>query len=214
MICCICNNAAFPRLKRGEIQYFQCSNCKTLFSGPIENDNMVGGGNEEQRNRVQNSERIDRIESFVKDRPKDEVWVLDFGCGHGLLVEELKKKGYENTIGYDAFNDEFSSLPPVGKFQICICVECIEHTAIPYVELDVINRSLINGGVLILETSFVDVAQQEGIALEDFPYIEPKVGHSTIFSHHGLDVLLLRKGFYPIAHENRHVRYYQKYSNG
>ena len=62
----------------------------------------------------------------------------------------------------------------------------------------------------MVETSFVDIAAQEGIELEDFFYIEPSVGHSTIFSHHGLDLLMATKGLPPLQHFNRNVRLFYK----
>ena len=71
-------------------------------------------------------------------------------------------------------------------------------------------RSLIYGGIVMVETSFIDVANEENIPLEDFFYIAPQAGHSTIFSHHGLDLLFTLKGFAPIQHWNRHVRGFVK----
>lgn len=210
MICAICNNVAIERLKKGATTYFQCTNCRTLFSGPLDNDNMVGGGNEEQRNIQQNHERIARIGDLCRGMKKEEVFILDFGCGHGMLVNDLKNAGYINTYGYDCYNSEFSTLPQKGQFHIVTGIEVIEHTSKPYVELDVIYRSLRPNGCVILETSFVDIAAEDGIALEDFFYIEPKVGHSTIFSYHGLDLLMQQKGFLVQQVFNRNVHLYQK----
>jgi hypothetical protein len=61
-----------------------------------------------------------------------------------------------------------------------------------------------------VETSFFDVAADENIPLEDFFYIAPKNGHSTIFSHFGLDVLMRKKGFKVVPAINRNVRIFQK----
>lgn len=209
-ICPICSNQAAPRLTKGYIQYYQCVNCKTLFSDPLDNSNMIGGEYEEERNSNQNHLRIERVNDFVKMFKKEDVNILDFGCGHGMLIADLKKDGYINVDGYDAYSEEYSALPEKNKYHVITAVEVIEHTSAPFVEIDVMNRSLVPGGVVMIETSFVDIAQQEDIELEDFFYIAPQNGHSTIFSHHGLDLLMCLKGFIPCAHPNRNVRLYQK----
>jgi|SRR6185369_17258735 len=212
MICAICNNAALPRLKKGNVQYFQCTNCKTLFSGPLDQDGMVGGGAELERNTQQNHERVTRVEALTKSIKKEHVSVLDFGAGHGLLVNDLKAAGFGTVVGYDPYNEEFLKLPESEKFDVISCVECCEHWSSPYVEVSVIRRALKPGGIIMFETSFVQVAEEEGIELEDFFYIDPRVGHSTIFSYHGLDLLMALNGFIPQTHYNRHVRLYRKYA--
>jgi SAM-dependent methyltransferase len=207
-ICKICNNHALFSFTKENVDYHQCTSCHTLFSEPIDNSGMVGGQNEVPRNVEQNAGRIERLKALCGGKSEG-VSVLDFGCGTGYLVKDLNAAGFI-ADGYDAFNDEFSRLPEKNKYQLCTMVECAEHLSWPFVEFDCINRSLITGGVLYVETSFVNVAEQENIPLDEFEYVSPKAGHSTIFSWHGLDILLLRKGFIPTMHINRHVRLYIK----
>lgn len=208
--CVVCNNDALFRLKKGATNYFQCVSCGTLFSDPIDQDGMVGGEYEVGRNTEQNYLRIARVEKMTEGLRRDDVNILDFGCGHGLFVEDLKRAGFKNTVGYDAFHDEFMTLPKTNQFHVVIMTEVVEHTSFPFIELQWINKALVPGGCVMIETSFVDVAEQEKIPLEDFFYIAPQNGHSTIFSHHGLDLLMSFKGFVPRKHFNRHVRLYQK----
>jgi 2-polyprenyl-3-methyl-5-hydroxy-6-metoxy-1,4-benzoquinol methylase len=207
-VCKICNNKAKERLVKQKVRYYQCTNCQTLFCHPLDNSGMVGGGNEESRNQQQNQGRLDRIARMLgghKDIP-----VLDFGCGHGLLVQDLKDAEFI-ADGYDLYNDAFNKqLPPRNTYGVVTAVEVIEHTSYPFFEIDVIYRSLRRGGALYVETSFVDIAIQEKIPLEDFFYIDPSVGHSTIFSYHGMDVLMISKGFRIAQHFNRNVRIYHK----
>jgi len=207
-ICPICNNHAHWRLNKLGTDYYQCTNCKTLFSAAIDQDGMVGGGAEIERNEQQNAGRIERVKTMFGGRVEG-VKVLDFGCGNALFVSDLLKEGYD-AIGYDAFNEKYCTLPTKDTFHLCTMVEVAEHLSGKYIEFDCIYRSLLKGGVLYIETSFVNVAEQEDIPLEDFHYIAPQAGHSTIYSWHGLDLLLSQKGFTPLQHINRHVRLYIK----
>lgn len=210
-ICPACSNHAHFRLNKVGVDYHQCTSCSTLFSDPLDNSNMVGGGNEEGRNKEQNHLRIERIDRMCYGSNKSDIRILDFGCGHGMLMSDLNNAGYK-CDGYDAYNEEYCKLPEKGVYNIVTMIEVVEHTSAPFAELDVIHRSLIDNGICMIETSFTDISHQEGIEYEDFFYIDPNVGHSTIFSHHGLDVLMCLKGFRPISHWNRHVRAYQKIS--
>lgn len=207
-ICIVCNNQSPFRLKKNGVDYFQCVSCKTLFSEPIDNSNLVGGGFEEERNINENAGRIERILKICGNDLTG-INVLDFGCGHGMLVKDLKEAGF-NAEGYDAYNPEYNKFPEREKYHICSIVEVIEHLQHPFVELDCIYRSLVNTGIVYLESSFVDVAIQENIPLEEFHYVSPEAGHNTIFSHHSLDLIFALKGFTPHVHLNRHVRVYQK----
>ena len=209
-ICPVCSNAAPFRLKKQTTEYFECTSCKLLFSTPIEQDGMVGGEHEVGRNELQNHERIARIEEMIQGSKKEDVFILDYGCGHGYLVNDLFVANFKNVVGYDMFNPEFSQFPPTNKFHIVTMVEVCEHISAPFIEFDFINRCLLPGGVLMIETSFVDIAKQENIELEDFFYIAPQNGHSTIHSHHSLDLLMTMKGFVPVQHFNRHVRLFKK----
>jgi len=171
---------------------------------------MVGGEHEVGRNELQNHERISRIEEMILGSKKEDVHILDYGCGHGYLVKDLLNAGFKNVVGFDLFNPEFSQFPPKDKFHIVTMVEVAEHISSPFIEFEFINRCLLPGGVLMIETSFTDIAKEEGIKLEDFFYIAPQNGHSTIHSHHSLDLLMSMKGYVPVQHFNRHVRLFKK----
>src|ERR1051325_3534113 len=144
-VCRIYNNIAPFRLRKQTTDYFQCESCRTLFSDPLSQDGLVGGCHEEGR-ALQNRIRLHRIETMMHGMKKEDIRILDFGCGHGLLVKYLKEQGY-NVTGYDPYNEEYIQLPQKDNFHLCLMVEVVEHTSAPFVELDVINRSLVNGEI-------------------------------------------------------------------
>ncbi|OYY99556.1 MAG: hypothetical protein B7Y37_13780 [Sphingobacteriia bacterium 28-36-52] len=202
--CPACNSKSDERLVKKDVKYYQCGYCGTLFSGELPNDNMVGGGFEIERNTQQNEDRLKRFLDLVSRDSK----FLDYGCGHGMLVDYLKTKKI-NAFGYDRYNPDYNFIAE-HEFNLVSMVEVIEHLSHPFSELDQINILMKSGGILYIETSFVDVAKEENIPLQDFFYVEPSVGHSTIFSHKGLDILMAKKGFTPLNHINRNVRLYKK----
>ncbi len=205
MNCIICNSTSKIIFNKKGYDYYQCSSCQSVFvPDGINQADMVGGEHEVGRNENENATRIERIKELVGEYGK----VLDFGCGHGMLVGDLRDAEID-AEGYDKFNPEFEKMPD-GKFNIVSMVECIEHTFRPFGELDIIYEKLLPNGVIMVETSFIDVAVQEGIPLGEFFYISPAHGHCTIFSHYGLDLLMQRKGFKVVPPINRNVRIFQK----
>lgn len=208
--CIICNNDSPFLFRKETSDYFQCNNCLTVFCEALNQEGMIGGEFEEERNDKENYLRVDRVDEITKGYKQEEIHILDFGCGSGLFIDDLKNAGYQNVDGYDAYNEKFWRLPEKNKYMVVSMTEVIEHMATPFLELGVIFRALKPGGAVLIETSFVDVAVDEGIPLKDFFYIAPQSGHSTIFSHHSLDLLMAIKGFIPRNHFNRHVRLYQK----
>ena len=203
-ICPICKNKSEYRLSKGEIDYYQCTFCKTLYCDALDNSNMVGGEFEEGRHDKHKEERIERILSLMGRYGK----MLDFGAGNGLMLNDCKEFGI-NCEGYDKYNPKFNVIKS-DKYNLITMVEVIEHLTEPYDEINLIFDRLADNGIVYIETSFVDVAEEENIPLEEFFYIAPQNGHSTIFSHKGLDILMQSKGFVSLPHMNRNVRLYQK----
>lgn len=181
---------------KSNMTYWQDNN-GIIFCDEIDQSNMVGGGNEEPRNLLENPVRLERFKSLM---PSDGM-VLDYGCGNGMLVNYLNENGVE-AQGYDKFNPYFQKL--LVGFDLVSMIEVIEHLYTPFTELDEIYKVLNPGGQVYIETSFSD-----WLTLED-SYIEPLVGHHVIFSHIGLTELMLSKGFKEGNHINGNARIYIK----
>ncbi len=157
----------------------------TLYCGLLDQSNKVGGTGEGIRNSIHNPTRLQRILNI-----KQNAKVLDYGCGNGLFV------GYLNNNGVIADGYE--------KYDVITAIEVFEHLAEPYSEIDEIFNLLADGGTVMVETSFTDWMNDDDI------YINPEIGHSTIFSHSGMDELMIEKGFHIGNHINRNVRVYIK----
>lgn len=191
---------------RQGIVYKQLPN-GTLMCGPLDQSGKVGGSGEEDRNQVHNPARLERILGFQHGRPN----VFDYGCGNGLLVKYLRDNGLL-AVGFDSFAAEsegiFNHINIEGwdhTIDVMTMIEVVEHLEEPYQEFDNAFKMLKPGGILMIETSFTN-----WMDLETDPYINPSLGHSTIFSHAGLDEVMKEKGFEVYGHINRNVRVYQK----
>jgi len=205
MNCTICGHQSKIIFNKKGYDYYECSHCKSIFVPEgIDQSSKVGGEHEVGRNEKENAVRIQRFKELVGKYGR----ILDFGSGHGLLVKDCLDEGLE-TCGYDKFNPEFEKMPE-GKFNLCSMIEVCEHTHSPFNEFDVIRDKLLPRGILLIESSFIDIAVDEGIPLDEYFYISRDAAHCTIFSHYGLDVLMKKKGFNVLPPINRNVRTYIK----
>ena len=184
----ITQHEGVPAFKVGDYQYYK-DNTGSLYGEAVDQSNMVGGTG-------------DRTAGFETRLPlvnhKDRV--LDFGCGKAQFVEFLQSKGIE-AEGYDPYDSYYKDMPD-GEFDKVWLIEVIEHTTAPFEELDLIKTKLKPDGLVFIETSF-----SNWVTLGD-PYANPTIGHNTIFSHQGLDYLMLSKGFTVKTPVNRNIRVY------
>lgn len=184
---------------KGDVQYYK-DELNNWFCANQKQDNLVGGEKEIERNANEiNATRLDRIKQITG---KQNPVVLDYGCGNGLMADYFKSKGIE-VIGYDKFNPKFNRLELGTGYDCVTLIEVIEHLTDPFTELKQIHDCLATNGKVMIETSFTDWLTPDDI------YVEPSVGHCTIFSHAGLDHLMARFGFQPGEHINRNVRIYE-----
>lgn len=184
---------------RGGVHYYRCADCGTIFSKPLNQADMVGGGAERER-RMQNAERIAR---FINLKGKRFI-ALDYGCGNGYLVHAMADAGIA-ARGYDPFNKVYKTLPDMTADLVCM-IEVIEHMSRKDFDnaMQTIDGVTVPGSILYIETCFCEVCGP------DSPYIEPKVGHSTIWSYAGMDAAMQRHGWTLHTAINSTVRTYIK----
>ena len=53
--------------------------------------------------------------------------ILDFGCGNGAMVSELKNIGFVNIQGYEPYNPNYSQTLETGKFSLVYLTHVFEH---------------------------------------------------------------------------------------
>ncbi len=93
--------------------------------------------------------------------------LLDVGCGHGLLLDEARRRGYEamglelsrsaarharETLGLDVREEAFEDFRDVEGFDVVVLADVIEHLDDPNAALGACAGLLRPGGVLCVVT--------------------------------------------------------------
>ena len=194
MYCPICSTVNAVAATKSGVDYHQCVNCRTIYSAKLDQTDKVGGCAEDER-RMSNKFRLECLSLLGCHS------VLDFGCGHGYLVESASSAGFE-AQGYDCYGPPTFRALPARTFGAITMIEVVEHLHAPFEEFDTVRQLLEPNGCLLIETSFSDFT---GV---DDAYVNPDLGHSTVFSYDALDALLRRKGFNLRWVVNRNIRVY------
>ena len=95
-----------------------------------------------------------RLESHGMERSHR---ILDYGCGNGLFVEFLRKRGYRRAEGWDPYVPGWQELPE-GRFDWIVANDVIEHVEQPRELVRHCRRLLAPGGRL-----YVGTADAEGV---------------------------------------------------
>jgi SAM-dependent methyltransferase len=131
---------------------------------------------------------------------------LDYGCGNGCLVRDLREQCAAEALGFDEGSivaDARAYGIPVleageldehaESFDVVTAIEVIEHTLDPIAELRRMRRLLRPGGLLFLTTGN---ARPYADRLSDWRYVLPEI-HISLFEPRTLEHALARAGFRP-----------------
>lgn len=73
--------------------------------------------------------------------------LLDFGCGHGALLHEIKRNYPDiDVVGYDPGNPSFSELPS-RQFDVVVSTDALEHVEPIFLDSTLLNLSNLIGGL-------------------------------------------------------------------
>jgi len=116
---------------------------------------------------------------------KDQIDVLDYGAGLGIMTEILGENGFRSAVSFDPYS---SAQRPDRQFNMVTCFEVFEHVPDPVALLKDINGFLSADGALLFSTlycpqQFVD----EG--LHNWWYCSPRNGHISFYTPAALTTL-------------------------
>ena len=109
---------------------------------------------------------------------KDDILLLDYGSGEGVLCDLLKRSNKTKYIvgNYDPQVKRFSELPR-GKFDIVMCIEVLEHLKDVYEFYKNIKRALSTNGILICSTDLYQPNKHD----KTWPYLSTEIGQHITF---------------------------------
>jgi len=144
----------------------------------------------------------DVVKKFVDplELPLD-AYILDLGCGPGFFLNEMKTRGYTNSLGVTLSPDDYDLCIANGhqarksdinfleeldeSVDLIFCRHAIEHSPFPYITLLEYNRVLKPHGKMYIE---VPVPDSERIH-------ENNKNHYSILGDAMWSSLLVRSGF-------------------
>lgn len=199
--CPVCSGSSKYDLTKDSCEYFRCKNCEFLFH-PVKSEILLTKArtmydseywekeSNEAKRRQQQDAFLRALELIWISRHKV-VNILDFGCGHGLTVEMLRKIGF-NAIGFDP-NGQFEEssfliksmenlckIFPQGYFDAIFSVEVFEHLPDPVSAFKTIDYMLNPGGMILINTGTQEFLKRQD---KNLNYIDPTVrGHISIYS--------------------------------
>ncbi len=106
---------------------------------------------------------LDLVARHATGRPS----LLDVGCGHGLLLDEARSRGWTvlglepsasarrhavETLGLPVRDGTLADLRPQERFDVVILADVLEHVDDPVLELERCARALVPGGVACVVT--------------------------------------------------------------
>lgn len=116
--------------------------------------------------------------------------ILDLGCGHGVFGNELLKRACDVTFSDDhcavnpeikntkfiEFNIDTDAISKVGKYDLVICSNVLEHLSKPDVFLKTAHEMLLPDGMLYLSwTNWLSL--WGGHEFSPFHYLGTRRGH-------------------------------------
>jgi hypothetical protein len=183
------------------IDYRRCASCGFLFtdafddwseaqfSEHIYNDDYAAVDPDYRLARPRNNaDLVNRLWGQYKEQLR----VLDYGGGNGVLCDALRAAGYPVAVSYDPLVPHYAQRPE-GKFNLVTCFETLEHMPDPLAGIASILESVAEPGFVMLST-LVQPVEFDKIGL-DWWYVGPRNGHISIFSRQALMLAWQRYGY-------------------
>jgi 2-polyprenyl-3-methyl-5-hydroxy-6-metoxy-1,4-benzoquinol methylase len=179
MKCHLCFHAG-PALEKARVRsniarhrndYFEverCAACRSLSCEPVPDYAPYYSGyalRHMARGRLVDEWYGNILERLQRAGLEKQDTILDFGCGHGLLISYLRDQGYTRVNGYDPYTPEFAGQESLAAvYDLVLCIDVIEHDPEPRALLKTLSDRVKPGGLLCIGTpdaEFIDLSQPE-----------------------------------------------------
>ncbi len=209
--CCICGAAPAPVVETARVRsnvrahrheefgLWRCGECRSIHAlEPVELDHYY-------RDYPFLRARPSRIVRYFHRRlwgrvraagAPARVRVLDYGCGAGVLVDDLRGAGVD-AAGYDAYAPRFADRGPLARtHDVVLAQDVLEHVDDPRALLATFDRLCEPGGLIAIGTP--DAAALDLRAPDRFVHSLHQPYHRHILSRAALDAAAAALGWRPI----------------
>lgn len=222
--CTICQIDDAVVLKDGILSRYECNNCEHSFS-VIDKERQIKYTDDyyvSKQNWFDNPNfRLFKFiyANMIRLLKKDEIKLLDVGCGKGDFLKFVKKINPRIQLyGIDQNDDRYSGINFIKgdflktefgmKFDIVCSLAAIEHIDDVLLFVGKIDEILLPGGLLILTTDNTGgllykaarILQKMGISSAYHSLYE--LAHLQHFTNRSLKILMERSGFKIILQKN------------
>lgn len=166
-----------------KLNYYKCNNslCEFVFSYPSPSIEEIKSFYEKYSTHTSNQKpkilnlfarlievyRLNSLLLLLRNKNKNSIKILDFGCGNGNLLFDLKKLGFNKLFGYDfdtkaisemsksnkiMIIDDFDEITLNGNFDYIFLNHVIEHLADAKSILEQLSFVLNDNGKIIIRT--------------------------------------------------------------
>jgi len=148
--------------------------------------------------------KIPAYDQWYKDRARKKFRrLLDFGCGHGVIVFELRKKGFDCT-GLDPFSpvlDPHIYRTPLLEMRFpeeaydgIFSIETMEHIPNVIETYQELHRILRPGGMLLVQTRRLEDPDYQN-EREQWFYLQEPATHVSVYSETSMRRIAAKTGF-------------------
>jgi len=143
-----------------------------------------------------------RLRMLRKHGLAREASILDFGCGRGVFVSFLRKRGYQHVEGFDAFVPQYADPSVLDKpYEAIVSFDVIEHVEQPRDFFTQLSHQLSDGGLLVVSTpnaDFLPLSFPQAMELHQ-PYHQHILSERALLSlgqQHGLKAVEVRRRYW------------------
>lgn len=146
------------RLQHEEFEVWRCAGCRSIHAARAVSEAELAAYYQDypfargQRSRVTSYLHGRLWRRVARVGIASEATVLDYGCGAGLLVADLRDRGID-AAGYDAYTPAFQQPALLQRrYDVVLAQDVLEHVEEPLVLLDRLGALCQPGGVLAIGT--------------------------------------------------------------
>ncbi len=147
-------NSNVRKYSQERFTVWRCNHCRSIHSRDIVELDRYYQDYPFQRQQLNLYWRIgcqELIRRLVRAGLKRDSSLLDYGCGSGLFLKQLRKQGFINTKGYDAFDKRYCDPGVLDNTYDCVFLQdVIEHVEDPAALLDRVASMTKSGGIICI----------------------------------------------------------------